>query len=250
MKKITILSLFIIAGCVAFGQFALADTSVLSVTPSSGNKDIGSLFDVSIQLDPAGNEACVVKGTLNFNNLSCQNITLAIGVAAQTVPNCQSPSFVLGIPKCATTLQDMMTLSVKGIDPGQSDLSFSDVSVLNSSATVDVSLNGGIYNITAVSGLASAVQQVPPASTEVGPDNTTQETTSEEIVPTEEAETFSMPQEENNEEAQPAALGESELPSFFSNWIVWLIIIILLAAIIWWFSSKKENGEKKEGVQK
>ncbi|HCC59915.1 MAG: hypothetical protein A2402_00800 [Candidatus Staskawiczbacteria bacterium RIFOXYC1_FULL_37_43] len=250
MKKITILSLFIIAGCVAAGQFALADTSMLSVAPSSGNKDIGSSFDVLIQLDPAGNKACIAKGVLNFGNLSCQNIALGSGVVAQTAPNCQSPSFVLGIPKCAAALQDLMAISVKGINPGQASLSFSDVSVLDSDAAVDSGSNSGTYNITAISGAASVAQQAPLSSAEVGLDNTSQEITGEETTQQEETEDILTSQEENNAETQPAALGESQFSSFFSNWIVWLIIIILLAAIVWWFISKKENGDKKENVQK
>ncbi|OGZ65446.1 MAG: hypothetical protein A2998_00910 [Candidatus Staskawiczbacteria bacterium RIFCSPLOWO2_01_FULL_37_25b] len=246
MKKIIILSLFIIAGFMLAGRFALADNSMLVVTPSAGNKNINSPFDVLIQLDPAGNEACVVKGALNLNNLACQNITISAGVVAQTVPNCANPSFVLGIPKCAATLQDIMTVSVKGINPGQANLSFADVSVLASSAAVDSGSNNGAYNITAISGAASVAQQTLPENTQ----ETAPETTNEQTTPQEETENPLAAGEENNPTEQPAALGQTGLSSLFSNWIVWLIIIVLLAVVVWWFYSKKENKDKKENVQK
>jgi len=242
MKKIIILSLFIIAGCMLAGQSVLADTSIIVVTPSTGNKDIGSSFDVLVQLDPAGNEACVAKGTLNLNNLACQNITLATGVAAQTAPTCNSPAFVLGIPKCTTALQDIMAVSVKGISPGTADLSFADVSVLSSNATLDSSSNNGTYNITAISGASTVIAPAEPKITVGDEQKTTNgEITNGETISTEETENSLTSEEEKNSAEQPAALAETGLSSFFSNWIVWLIIIILLVAIVWWLSSKKED---------
>lgn len=247
MKKIIILSLFIIAGCMIAGQFVLADNSMLLVTPSAGDKDINAPFNVLIQLDPAGNEACVAKGALNFDNLICQNITLGSGVVAQTAPSCSSPAFVLGIPKCAAALHDIMTVSVKGINPGLANLSFADVSVLGSGAIVDSGSSKGTYNITAISGAASVAQKILPEKTqETAPETTNEEIINEGTTSEEETENSLTSEEENNSASQTAALGQTGLSSLLSNWIVWLIIIILLAAIVWWFYSKKESGGQEK----
>ena len=122
MKKSFILSLLIIIGVLAISHLAYADTTMLSVSPASASKTASAPFNVSVQINPANNSVCVVKGAISLSNLSCQNITLASGVMAQTTPTCSSPSFILGIPKCSTASQSLFTMSVKGTKSGQGTL--------------------------------------------------------------------------------------------------------------------------------
>ena len=169
------------------------------------------------------------------------NILLSEGKISETDLK-RTEAFVLGIPKCTTALQDIMAVSVKGISPGTADLSFADVSVLSSNATLDSSSNNGTYNITAISGASTVIAPAEPKITVGDEQKTTNgEITNGETISTEETENSLTSEEEKNSAEQPAALAETGLSSFFSNWIVWLIIIILLVAIVWWLSSKKED---------
>jgi len=149
MKKIFIKSLVIVIGILAFGQAAVASSAELSVLPSYESNIVGALFDTSVQINPTNNKVCVVKGTLNLNNLSCQNITLASELIAQTMPTCLTPSFVVGIPKCATSRQDLFMMSVSGNTVGQASISLSDVKVIGVGTDISFDSQSGLYNIIA-----------------------------------------------------------------------------------------------------
>jgi len=152
MEKITLLVLLTIVGIFRVSQMVYADSSILSVLPASLNSTVGIVFNVSVQIDPASNNVCVVKGTLNFDNLSCQDITIAdSSVIAMITPTCANPSFVLGIPKCTTTVQSILSVSAKGIQAGQGNLSLTEVNVIGAGIDVPFSAEEGVYNIIAVS---------------------------------------------------------------------------------------------------
>jgi len=165
MKKIILTSIIVIVGLLAMGQVAFAASAVLSVLPSATSSIVGTSFNVSAQINPAGNNVCVIKGTINFDNLSCQNITLASGLMAQTVPTCVAPNFMIGIPKCASASQNLFSVSVKGSEAGQASLSFSGVKVIGAGTDVVFSSQSGTYNIVAVV-KEPAVSTTTPTSTE------------------------------------------------------------------------------------
>src|ERR1035437_7197829 len=106
MKKITLSSIIVIALPLTGSQMAFAASSVLSVLPLLGSSTVGTSFNISVQINSAGNNVCVVKGTINFDKLTCQSITLANGLIAQTAPTCSVPNFTIGIPKCASISKD------------------------------------------------------------------------------------------------------------------------------------------------
>lgn len=152
MKKIIFLTLLTIIGIFGVSRMVYADSSILSVLPASFNSTVSKVFNVSIQIDPASNNICVVRGTLNFDNLSCQDITVVnSSVMAIITPTCANPSFVLGIPHCATTVQNILSVSVKGTKAGQGNLSLTRVNIIGAGIDVPFSTEGGVYNITAVS---------------------------------------------------------------------------------------------------
>ncbi len=149
MNKIILLSLVAIIG-LGLGQSVLADSSVLSVLPATLNSAVGTTFNASVQLNPANNKVCVVKGTLSFTNLICQSISVASGLAVQTAPTCASPNFILGIPKCTTAVQNIISTSVKGTGAGQANLSVTGVKVIGVGVNVASAAQGGTYSITSV----------------------------------------------------------------------------------------------------
>ena len=149
-KKIILLSTLILISVVALGQSVHAASSILSVSPATASKTVGTTFNVSVKVDPQGNKVCVVKGTLSFTNLTCQSITLASGIMAAVSPTCASPSFTLGIPTCTTAVQNMLTVSVKGNNAGQANASVAGAKVIGAGTAVVFTANGGTYNITAV----------------------------------------------------------------------------------------------------
>jgi len=148
MKKFLLASLIVI-GVLLIGQLAHADTSTLLVSPATSSATVGVPFKVSVQANAAGNKVCVVSGTLVFKNLSCQNITIANGLIAVTAPSCGSPSFTIGIPKCTTNVQNLISLSVYGNGVGQATLSIAGAKVIGASTDVVFTSQAGTYNIVA-----------------------------------------------------------------------------------------------------
>ena len=149
MKK-TLLTLLIVVGIFGANQIIYADTSTLFISPASLNIAVGKTFNVSVQLNPANNKVCVVKGTLSFDNLSCQSIIVSSGLMAQVAPSCADPSFIIGIPKCATTNQSILSASVKGIKAGQESLSFTGVKIVGAGMDIPFNVQSSVYNIAAV----------------------------------------------------------------------------------------------------
>lgn len=150
MKKIITTSIIIFVGLIAGGNLAYAASAVLSVSPLSSSVNIGLPFEVMANINPNGNSVCVIKGTISFEKLSCQSITLASGLMAQTVPTCSSPEFIIGIPKCSSALKNLFSISVKGSEAGQASLSYAGVKIIGAGTDVVFSSQSGTYNITEV----------------------------------------------------------------------------------------------------
>ena len=148
MKKITLLLLALV-GIFGMSQIVFADSSILSISPTSQNSTIGTSLNVSVKLDPVGNKICVVKGTLSFNKLSCKSISVASGLMAQTTPTCTDPSFVVGIPKCSSAVQNILSVSMKGTESGQANLSLTGVNIIGAGVAVPFTTQNGAYTIAA-----------------------------------------------------------------------------------------------------
>ena len=163
-KKIILISALVAVSIVALGQVAYADNATLSVAPATASKTVGTSFNVSVNLDPQGNKVCVVTGTLSVNGLTCKSISVASGLMAQTTPTCAAPSFILGIPKCTTVAQNLLTVSVKGSQEGTAKASVTGAKVIGAGTIVASTENSGTYNITAVPATTvktPAVQETP-----------------------------------------------------------------------------------------
>ncbi|MCX6718613.1 MAG: hypothetical protein NTY81_03395 [Candidatus Staskawiczbacteria bacterium] len=245
MKKIILLAL-IIAGTLSLsvGQIVLADASTLSVSPASANNSVGAEFDVLVQLNPANNKVCVVKGTIDLTNLSCQSITLASGVMAQTTPTCASPNFVLGIPKCSAVEQNLFSVSVQGIQAGPATLSIEGAKVIGAGADVASTLQNGTYNITAVIPTPVLAPIVAPKTPKP-----VQPVAQQELQPAQESQTFieQTTTPENSENNVPTTAGTAGLSSIVKSVYFWPILIILIIVLagygIYYFLERKK--EKK-----
>ena len=168
MKNIIKTSIIVIVGLLVTSQVVFADSAILSALPLSASTTVGTSFNVLVQINPASNKVCIVKGIINLDNLSCQNITLAGGLMAQTVPTCAAPNFTIGIPKCVSASQNLFSVSVKGTQAGQASAFFTGVKVIGGTgggSDVAFGTQSGNYNIV-------AVVQEPVVSTTTTPTST------------------------------------------------------------------------------
>ncbi|MBU2540210.1 DUF4430 domain-containing protein [Patescibacteria group bacterium] len=231
MKKITLLVLLTIVVIFGMSQMVYADSSTLSVLPASLNSTAGSVFSISIQIDSVNNDICVVKGTLNFDNLSCQNIITDSGVMAMITPTCASPSFVLGIPKCVVAVQNILSVSAEGVQAGQGKLFLTDVNVIGAGTDIPFNVEGGAYNIT-------AVNIIVPKDIQQDVEQQEQET----ILQQEEQEE-STSNQINYEIIAQAGLLTGMMNILNDIWltVILVILIILLLAILYFIKKKIIN---------
>ena len=230
MKKIILLTLLTIVGVLGTSQMVLADSAVLSALPASANSTVGTPFNVSVQINPANNEVCVVKGTLSFSNLTCKSITVASGLMTAVAPTCASPSFTIGIPKCSTASQSILSASVAGTQAGQGSLSFAGIKVVGVGVVVPSGLQGGTYNIT-------AVQTTTPKTTVTQP--TQQPTTQQVTTPAQQT----TPNNGIPANVGAAALANTGASQWF-NWLAIILIILIIIYVIYYFVTRN----KKKGT--
>lgn len=228
MKKTLLLLSFIFLGISILGQTVFAANVVLSILPATTTKTVGTTINASVQIDPQENKICVVKGTLNFENLTCQGITVATGLIPQVVPTCSNPNFTIGIPKCTTDAQNILSISAKGGVVGQGKIALSGVSVIGAGTAVAFNSADGIYSITAVP--KTEVKTVPPTQTTEPAEPTVikeePETTEPEAIET------VIPVE-----ASTASLA-TRMGDFISSPIVLIILVIILVLIGSWLVEK------------
>jgi hypothetical protein len=143
---------------------------------------------------------------------------------APTVPTCASPSFIIGIPKCAITAQNIFSISVKGNQVGLSTLSFSALKVIGAGSNVSSIWQGGAYNI-----VAAAVQTTEPNPTITPAPEPTATQNVEQPVITEEAQTpAGQATPENN---IPTGVGAADLSAIASGYFWPLFIILIIFAV-------------------
>ncbi len=145
-----ILSAIILLAVVGFVGIAEASSASLYLSPSSLTKTAGDTFDVSIGVNPSGNNVCVVEGTLVFNNLSCQSITIVEGVMAQSSPTCSNLRFLIGIPGCATSDMPLLTVSVKAENAGTASINLTRVDVIGEGVSIGSASISKNYTINAI----------------------------------------------------------------------------------------------------
>ncbi|MDP3093610.1 MAG: hypothetical protein Q8N16_02490 [bacterium] len=146
-----ILSAIIFLSIAGFVGIVVAASSSLYVSPASLTKTAGDTFSVSVGVDASGSKVCAVEGTLVFNNLTCQSITVASDVTPQSLPTCSNPYFLLGVPSCTTANKVLFTVSARAGNAGTASISFTGVDIIGEGVSVGSVSTSGNYTINAVS---------------------------------------------------------------------------------------------------
>lgn len=249
MNKIIFVSLVLVA-LIAGPKMAFAADAIISVSPSTASKNVGVAFDVKVQLDPSGNKTCVATGTLVFDGLTCTGISIEPGLMAQVLPTCSNPNFTLGVPKCTTAFQNLMTISVKGNQAGAATLSISGAKVIGEGVAVAFIQKSGNYTITAI----PVEKPKPPVVEEPKPENPVQEPAVNlaEPEPTEPAITGTETQEIVEtlvpREAGAASLADT-MAKFFSTPVFIIIAIFLVLLFALWLFGKFPFKKKDQQQQ-
>lgn len=227
-----ILSATIFLSVVCFVGTAIAAGASLYVSPASLTKTVGNAFSVSVGVNASGSKVCAVEGTLVFNNLSCQSITVSGDVMVQSSPTCSNPHFLIGIPSCTTSNKTLLTVSVKAGNAGTTSIGFSGVDIIGEGVSVGSASIGGNYTINAVpkptpTPTPKSTPTPTPIPETTTPEVTTPGTTTPETTTPVEAE-------------QTAGLAEASVTKFllaslgdilFSPTAILLIILLVLAAL-------------------
>ncbi|MDP3956249.1 MAG: hypothetical protein Q8Q18_03335 [bacterium] len=149
-KTKIILSAIVFLSVISIASTAYAAGASLYVSPASLTKTVGDTFGVSVGFNASGNKVCAVEGTLAFNNLSCQNITLAGDVTPQSSPTCSNPYFLIGVPSCTMADKVLFTVSVKTVDASAASISSTGVDIIGEGVSVGSASISGNYTINAV----------------------------------------------------------------------------------------------------
>lgn len=216
MKKI-ILSIIVISLLAVSGT---ASAASLFISPANSTQNAGSNISASVKLSNSGSKVCAVEGTLVFNNVSCQSITLSGSVTPQTAPTCSNPYFLVGIPSCTASDATLMTVSAKAGSAGSASISVASADIIGEGSSLGSAVAGANYTLNAI----------PVAPTQ----NSTPKTTAKTAVENKE-----QPKEEKIVETasigdianQTAALGGTSAAQTFFGWIwsniIWIIVLAI-----------------------
>ncbi len=149
-KTKIVLSAIIFLSVVGFTGMVFATGPSLYVSPASLTKTAGDTFSVSVGFRASGSKVCAVEGTLVFNNLSCQSITVAGDVTPQSSPTCSNPHFLIGVPSCTTADKALFTVSAKAGNVGTASISFTGVDIIGEGVSIGSASISGNYTINAV----------------------------------------------------------------------------------------------------
>ncbi|MFA5158863.1 MAG: hypothetical protein WC451_06830 [Patescibacteria group bacterium] len=223
--KINIKILLTISLGVCFAS--LASAASLDILPATSTVDLGKNMTATAVVQTSGEKICAVQGTIVFNNLTCQSITLASGMMAQTQPTCSNPNFVVGIPKCVTTDTTLFTVVVKPAIHGVASINFTGVDLISTGTSISTASAGGKY----------IINEAPIVVTKTQETESAQEVSTSQSIETQEpsGETKQSTAEEVNSilsenEAQTAAISQTSVAQSFFTWI-WVNIVWILTVI-------------------
>jgi len=233
IKTKIILSVIVFLSAAIFINTVNAAVSSLYVSPASLTKNAGDTFSVSIGVNASGNKVCAVEGTLVFNNLFCQNITVAGDVISQSSPTCSNPHFLIGVPSCTTADKVLFTASVKGGSAGTASISFTGVDIIGEGVSIGSNSISGNYTINAVSRSSSASSTLTPTRSLEAPISKTP--TPKITIPKTEQQVAKVPPEVIVIEKPDSLL--AAISNFITlrtgNNIVGAVVIILIGLIIY-----------------
>jgi hypothetical protein len=163
IKAKVFLTAVILLSVAGLADKVFAASSYVNVSPSGLNKTVGDTFSVDIGVNASGNKVCVVEGTMTFNRLSCQSISVTTGLQSVTAPTCSNPYFMIGIPSCTTSSATLFSMSVRADSAGSGTVGFSGVDILGEGVSIGSSSVNGNYTISAVVVPTTAPTSAPTA---------------------------------------------------------------------------------------
>ncbi len=230
-KKIFFSVIFLILFSLGFWAINVNAAAFVYPYPPSGDQLIDRSFSININVRPDSSNVCVVKGSINFSNLSCNNITVASGLLTAVQPSCQNTNFVIGIPKCSGQAKTLFVVSVTPEGEGPARINFSGVKINGSGVVLSTNFTNGNYDII-------TEELLNQAEEEPSPDGFIEPETPEDI----------DLQSQNN---AVAGLSQASLLSGILNnfkldnlsyvTILWMIIVIIIIGIGWFIWRRKKK---------
>jgi hypothetical protein len=159
MKTKNYFFLSLLAAGLLLATSAQAGTAGLYVSPNTATKNVGDTMTITVGVAAADNEVYAVEGTLAFDNLTCQSITVAGGLTPQTSPSCASPSFLLGVPGGTKVSKTLLTVVVKATAAGTAKLTVTNVDIVGKGTSLSKAGASGSYTV-------NSTTQAPAATVE------------------------------------------------------------------------------------
>lgn len=233
-KTKIILSVIIFLSVIGFIGTANAAGVSLYISPASITKTAGDTFNVSVGFNASGGKVCAVEGTLVFNNLSCQSITVSgdIDIVKQSSPTCSNPHFLIGIQNCTTSDRVLLTASVKAGSAGTASVSATGVDIIGEGVSVGSASTSGNYTINAVPKLTPTPTTPTPTAkttpkTEISPIPTLSPSPAESPTVVAQA----TPGQSKEQGYLLAAIGNVLSFGTGKTWLLIVVVILILAAI-------------------
>lgn len=129
---------------------AQASAAGLYVSPASATKNVGDTITATVGVSAGGDTVYAVEGTINFDGLSCQSITVTDGVQVQSAPSCASPKFLLGLASGVTASKSLVTIVAKAAAAGSAKISVTGVDVIGAGSSLSTAGASGSYTIGSV----------------------------------------------------------------------------------------------------
>jgi len=238
-----------------FGISEAASGIYLSASPSSLTKNVGNSFNVSVNLKTDGTGIYAVEGTVVFNNLTCENITVSNDLVNQSAPapTCSNPYFLIGIKNGTNVDKTLFKVLMKGKSAGNASITFKNVDIItviessSSSAPDAKSISnlsvGGKYLIEKVE---PVVATTSASSTSSASSSTIASSSSEELATSSEVSQATTTNEitKNNSFIATALAGLYNVSTQMPTSVIILLSIIVLLLLVYIFYEKLPMGLK------
>lgn len=248
-KTKIILLAIIFSAVIGFVGTANAAGASLYISPATLTKTAGDTFNVSVGFNASGNKVCAVEGTLVFNNLTCQSITMAGDVTPQSSPTCANPYFLIGVPSCTTADKVLLTVLVKAGSASTASIGLTSVDIIGEGVSVGSASVSASYTISAVPAPAPTPKPnpmpMPVPKTKIIQENGQPIQPQPTPQPTQQIETSTQVQPtapENNLLADVATAS----PKQTTNILLIVLVIVAILGVVAYGIYRFEKSKKKQ----
>jgi hypothetical protein len=245
MKKMNLQKIYrSILVCTALyaGQIAYASDTTLYLSSNDTSVDVGESVQISLSVSPSGAKVCAVEGTLEFDGITCGNITLADGLAPQHTPTCADPYFLIGVPGCVLEDRLLATIDAKTENVTNARIGLVNVEGIGEGLSIPTKTRGVDFVVKQeeapqpVAPVVAPLQDTPSqAQPSVATDEQQETNESEEVAVVEEereavVETDDMVALPTDDEAQLAATVDTETPG--SSSLTWVLLALVALGVL------------------